>query len=404
MDVDVFYCEGWDSLGCEVVGPLSTELAAERDRAGEQYAALFSRDDAPIALVEIAWSESYLNMWVFDEAGDRVAQIETHRLGDVLAIKSVRQWEYEEEDYEFADEALYRHRRLQPGRSPWLSRVEHRGRSGELLGSSLISGESANTVDAPVFGEWVRAAALLGLLEPASESWGAVRDVSDPQGRGLAPEARTWSPPGAPQPTWMDYLLTEGAEGFDDYGYLATVELEQTGVLRMPTGHLIVQDPCYDGEEPYTVTVPPGNYPVVESTSCRVDSDSGGSPLVASLVVSDEPIVSWEPAMRAGDQAWMLESDESFCFGVDSGSGCFYDSGTDIHSLLTGDQDTKHEFMVGENAAFEHPSAPGNLIKFNTGGDGGFPVWIGRTGDGRVARFVADFRVSSDSFVPEEYD
>ncbi|WP_216902029.1 DUF4241 domain-containing protein [Nocardia alni] len=404
MDVDVFYCEGWDSLACEVVGPLSAELAAERDRAGEQYAALFSRDDAPVALVEIAWGESYLNMWVFDEAGDRVAQIETHRLGDVLAVKSVRQWEYEEEDYEFADEALYRHRRLLPGGSDWTARIQKLSRSGGLLGSNRVSGESANTVAVPIFGQWVRSTALLELLEPAPDSWGTVRDVSDPHGRGLSPEARPWRPPGPPQPIWMDHLLAAGTEGFDDCGYLATIELEQTGVLRMPTGRLVVQDPCYDDEEPYAVTVPPGNYPVVESNSYRVDSDNYVTLLTASVVVADEPVTSWEPAVRTDDRVWMLESDESFCFGVDSGSGCFYDAGTNIHRLLIADQDTKHDFMVDEDVSFEHPSAPGNLIKFNTGGDGGFPVWIGRTVDGRVARFVADFRTSSESFVPEEFD
>lgn len=391
------YCEGWDPLGCEPAGSLSPELAEERDRTGEQYSLILTRVGDPVAVAEICWAEAYLNLWVFDDAGDRVAQIETHRLGDRLAVRSVRQWEYEPEDAEFADEALIRWRRISTpaGRSSeWIVHDEYL-EDGEQVGSGeWIFGADASTVDAPVFGRWDALAALAAFLDPAPEPWQVVRDLSDPHGRGLPPAQRPWQPPSAPQPVWLDEIITDGSPGSDEYGDPMTVELEQIGVLRMPTGQLMVHSPVYDNSQhPLTVTVLPGEYPVVASGD-----------LAVSLIVLDEPVASWEPATQPGDEPWMLEPDQSFGFGGDINAGCFYDGGTPIHKFAkSAVQDGQWQWdpAIGGDPVFEHPATDANLIAFDLPSDGGFPVWVGRTADGRLARFVADTRPFPDVFVPE---
>ena len=40
--LEVSYCEGWDPQARATAGPVSTAMAAERDRAGEQYAVLLA--------------------------------------------------------------------------------------------------------------------------------------------------------------------------------------------------------------------------------------------------------------------------------------------------------------------------------------------------------------------------
>ncbi|WP_424187216.1 DUF4241 domain-containing protein [Actinokineospora sp. G85] len=75
-----------------------------------------------------------------------------------------------------------------------------------------------------------------------------------------------------------------------------------------------------------------------------------GRVAAARLVVSPDPVTTWEQALRPGDDRLPLSGDQFHGFGVDTGLACFADAGA-------------------------------------------YPVWLGRTAAGAVACFVADFLV-----------
>lgn len=77
-ELDITYCEGWDPVSRTAVGLLPQELAAERDRRGEQYAVLVSAG-RPWLLLEIAWGQGYWAVWRFDDQGRRITKYD-HRV------------------------------------------------------------------------------------------------------------------------------------------------------------------------------------------------------------------------------------------------------------------------------------------------------------------------------------
>jgi hypothetical protein len=142
-----------------------------------------------------------------------------------------------------------------------------------------------------------------------------------------------------------------------------------------------------DSRHPFTVTVPPGDYPVVSSRSGWL---SGSGPAVAAVkvCVGDGAVDSWEMALRAGQNPRTLNDGGFFGFGVDSGAGCFFDAAA---ASALARQTT--EFVLGyeESRELTDDASGANLIAFHSGwGDGCYPVWIGRTAAGDVCCFVAD--------------
>ena len=108
-------------------------------------------------------------------------------------------------------------------------------------------------------------------------------------------------------------------------------------------------------------------------------------------------------ALRAGWDTRVLPDGGFFGFGVDGGTGCFYDaSGTATFGSnewlreldLAGEVDYTAAFFP---APVTDPGSGANLIAFHSGwGDGSYPVWIGRSADGEIACFVADMLLLSD--------
>jgi len=208
--------------------------------------------------------------------------------------------------------------------------------------------------------------------------------------------------------TW---LFTPGSEfREDETGTVGVIHLVDGGQLWLPTGQVIACDPFVglgQGEaEPFTVAVTPGHYRVEAAVATLTQPDQLPSDdphlrvAAARLVIRDEPTAAWELALQPGQDLAELTEDEFYGYGVDAGTGAFYDASVD---------GSFPECVADEGPlwdAFEQSKwAPGphlitasdtghNLIAFTSGwGDGAYPTFIGRTAAGEVTCFVTDFFV-----------
>ncbi|MER7641919.1 MULTISPECIES: DUF4241 domain-containing protein [unclassified Streptomyces] len=193
-------------------------------------------------------------------------------------------------------------------------------------------------------------------------------------------------------------------------GTVGVIHLADGGRLWLPTGQVVACDPfvCLGGGEvePFTVTVEPGRYRVeaAVATLTQPDEPPADEPhlriAAARLVIRDEPTTTWELALQSGQDLADLTEDEFYGYGVDAGTGAFYDASVDgSFPECEGDEGPLWD------AFEEHGHAPGpylvtspstghTLAAFGSGwGDGAYPTWIGRTASGDVTCFVTDFFV-----------
>ncbi|MFI8552293.1 DUF4241 domain-containing protein [Spirillospora sp. NPDC077959] len=187
------------------------------------------------------------------------------------------------------------------------------------------------------------------------------------------------------------------------------IDVQSAGALRLPTGHLIVQDPGWGVQpevQPFIVKVPPGRYPVTLSISHweRSPVPQRPSPMrlvnAARLNIRAESAVSWELALQPGQDAELLEDGSFFGFSVDSGAGCFLDASARDHLELDRPAMSNAIYRTIQVGGIEVPTDDPdlNVIVFRCGmGDGTYPTWIGRARNGEVACFVADFELLQHS-------
>ncbi|MER5947894.1 DUF4241 domain-containing protein [Streptomyces sp. NPDC001904] len=196
-------------------------------------------------------------------------------------------------------------------------------------------------------------------------------------------------------------------------GTIGVITVRPAGDLWLPSGRVVASDPFLTlggGEcEPFTVGVEPGRYRVDAAVATLTNpaeppSDTPHERVAAArLVIRDEPVTSWEQALQAGQDASELGDDEYFGYGVDAGTGCFYDAESDeSFPECEGDEGPlwdafeEHDHAPGPYLVTS-PSTGHTVAAFGSGwGDGAYPTWIGRTATGEVACFVTDFFVIQD--------
>ncbi|MET8909023.1 DUF4241 domain-containing protein [Micromonospora sp. NPDC004551] len=209
---------------------------------------------------------------------------------------------------------------------------------------------------------------------------------------GPGPVVPTPAPP--LYPSRAADLFRPGTRHLLATGETAVSEIVPGGVLRLPTGRLTAADPGWvtrrwpDGVGPFTVTVPPGAYPL---TLALLD----GRVAAARLTLADRPVTSWDLALRAGEDPATLAPGYFFGVGVDTGTMALFDEAAHDAVGRLADTDPLN-FDVEDSDTLEHRDVvPGaNVIAFLTGfGDGEYPVWIGRTRDGIVGCFVVDMQM-----------
>lgn len=189
----------------------------------------------------------------------------------------------------------------------------------------------------------------------------------------------------------------------------AALLAEELPSLWLPTGRLVACDPAAHAQpRPFAPAVPPGAYPVFVHRS----PDYSYALAYAELRVRLVPVVRWELALTAGQDAAILGPGEVFGYSVDTGLGCFLDAQTlallpaheaDLRARLgLGYANYYDNFLAPALARAQPPrqaatlplyaGQPDNLAVFESGeGDGYYATYAGFGADGQVVRFVTEF-------------
>jgi hypothetical protein len=197
------------------------------------------------------------------------------------------------------------------------------------------------------------------------------------------------------------------------------VEVDEAGVVYLATGRLVGCDPFWafpgdDANAPYTVTVPPGRYPVDVSFARQTRPDPRstlGTRLgaAARLRILDEPAETWEMAVRPDEDPADLPPGAFYGIPVDTGTAAFVDATALAPLRQYLDRLDQQEMEVIESDPISLASLNGeahnivlddatglNVVVFGCGmGDGNYPVWVGRNRSGDPTCFIADLEILS---------
>ncbi|MBN2801293.1 MAG: DUF4241 domain-containing protein [Deltaproteobacteria bacterium] len=163
------------------------------------------------------------------------------------------------------------------------------------------------------------------------------------------------------------------------------------GALRLEDGRVAVGDPLTGGLHGVLARrVAPGSYPVdLAIVSLAPDHQRVAA---ARLLLSDRPVVRWEPAEFEGSTS---SAQDQPAYGVDAGTG-FIGCGARSPALDT-EEDGEAllaAVLEGGGLAHPHPSAPDAALTFTSGwGDGMYVSWWGIDDQGDAAALVTDFEV-----------
>lgn len=201
-------------------------------------------------------------------------------------------------------------------------------------------------------------------------------------------------------------MLTVGAR-FVRGDTTFVVEAHRLEDAVLPTGRVVACDPLVfaDSAEPFTVTVPPGTYPLWAWVARlhREDDSLQRRVLARQLVVRDEPVARWEMALVEGDDPAELGEDGFFGYPVDAGTATLADLAA-VRALAGWDYERLDEHYVsiqlpeepvpGMASAVTDEATGANVVVTSSGwGDGRYPTFIGYTASNSVACYVTDFLV-----------
>ena len=180
----------------------------------------------------------------------------------------------------------------------------------------------------------------------------------------------------------------------------------EAGTLKLPSGRISAADPfiALSDAKPFAQSVPNGAFPV----RLAVGSFPSGGARVAFARVdfSAAPIASWSLAVPEGQDIASLKDDEIFGYGVDAGTGAFFDpvASKAAASLLDANPDAWEDWQTrGEENGpkvigpysflLDLDLGEANAVMFHSGwGDGFYASWFGYDADGNVAALVTDFQ------------
>lgn len=212
--------------------------------------------------------------------------------------------------------------------------------------------------------------------------------------------------------TILDYsaLLQEGLEVRTAWGN-AILKRHEIGELVTPTGKVIACDPFVFFEtSAFTVQLSPGRYPVTLSVAHFDDRDQRVA--YASILIKEGHVHHWEMALVPGQDVDSLKPDHIFCYGVDSGTGCFMDlKASQAFAERMNDDEDYSEAIIREldktyvqtwswaNLEMDKETNA-NLVVFSSGlGDGCYASYFGFDEEHNPMILVTDFGVLSDEEV-----
>ncbi|MFD5757497.1 DUF4241 domain-containing protein [Streptomyces sp. NPDC127044] len=402
--VKVSFAEGWDLASRTVVHPLSRSEAEARDRAGKPYVMVHRLEGctSPVEVHLVAWGDSHVGAWAYDDQGRRTMEADWRLLEPGrLFLRHLGGWRYDtEEQTEFAPEAGRTYVDLFPD-----------GKGRRVSEPKGDRGPSRHTLaDIPEENRWhareafgvcgVRQLLLSQPLPPGQEpefvdateieTWCADR-VAD--GR-----PSLWVPPRPARPAHLDELFEPGTRIATSFAPEMMVSaIRDIATLRLPSGRLVVADPLTEGHSAgrrLSERIPPGEYlmqaAVVAYESQYEDTRTPVKEEVAvRLLLGEEPVASWELAPAEEDDVRLLREDEIFGFDTDGAAGAFADaSGWEVladryQRYLVEQEDDAGETISDGYMHTTDEATDSDLVSFYTGGDGTYPVWLGRASTGK---------------------
>lgn len=179
----------------------------------------------------------------------------------------------------------------------------------------------------------------------------------------------------------------------------------EAGTLKLPSGRICAADPfvALSDAKPFKQVTPTGVFPVRLAVA---NFPSGGLRVAFARVdFREAPIARWSMAVIEGQDIATLKKDEFFGYGVDAGTGSFFDpvAGKAADALLNANPDAWKAWQTEGEAngpkvvgpyffLLDLPLGAANAIMFNSGwGDGAYASWFGYDAEGNVAALVTDF-------------
>lgn len=179
----------------------------------------------------------------------------------------------------------------------------------------------------------------------------------------------------------------------------------EAGYLTIISNQICAADPFVTiGDRlPFTQAIPNGEHRVRLAVG---DFPSGGHRVALARVdFSTKPAVRWQMATVAGQDISLLKPDEIFGYGVDAGTGSFYDpkAGEAAKVLLTAEPDAWEQWQTDGEASgakvigpysflLTVSLGPANIVMFHSGwGDGFYASYFGFDAAGNVTALVTDF-------------
>lgn len=393
--VTVSYAKEWDAVARRAFGPLTRAEAEERDRAGDPYVVLHRAPGRaiPAEVHLVAWRDHFVGQWAYDELGRRTHDVDLRLLEDDRLF--LRQ--YVERRYAAPE---------QPDLAPdaWRLTVNllPDGRGGKVLEERGEGGGSSHTLaHVPEERRWhdrsgfgVRA---VGAPRPSDGPEPCDVTAQKAAFAGDAEPASSWRPP-RPQRMEVaaDDLFRPGNPfPVEPWEKTETAEPRHIATVRFPTGRVAVSDPLDKEPRVLTERIPPGEYPleaaviVGEGTYGDERFPVTEEPAVR-LRIRDEPAVAWELALSGDEDPRLLLDGHAYGFGTDSAAGGVADAAA--WETLSGkvrcyyeDQDGSACVSIDDGHLHAVDEATGSdLVSFCTGGDGTWPVWLGRSAAGDV--------------------
>ncbi|MEU9381473.1 DUF4241 domain-containing protein [Streptomyces sp. NPDC048279] len=420
--VKVSFAEGWDLVSRTVVHPLSRSEAEARDRAGKRYVMVHWLEGraSPVEVHLVAWGDSHVGAWAYDDQDRRTMEGDWRLLEPGrLFLRHLGGWRYDtEEQAEFAPEAGRTYVDLFPnGKGRRVSEPEgDRGPSRHMLADIP---EEKRWRAREAFGVYGFRQLLLSqplpsgrqpefsdATESETDAWRAHRVVD---GR-----PSPWSPPRPARPAHLDELFEPGTRVATSFEPEMTVSaIRDIAALRLPSGRLVVADPLTGGHgagRELSERIPPGEYLLqaavvayergYEDTRTPVKED-----VAVRLLLGEEPAASWELALSEEDDVRLLREDEIFGFDTDGAAGAFADASgweelADKYRRYLVEQEDNAGETVSDGYMRTTDEATGSdLVSFYTGGDGTYPVWLGRASTGKpvsvvvVVSYLPDLRL-----------
>ncbi|MCF4140818.1 DUF4241 domain-containing protein [Streptomyces sp. Tue 6430] len=342
----------------------------------------------------VAWRDRFVGQWVYDELGRRTHDVDLRLLeDDRLFLRQYVERRYASpEQPDLAPDAWRLTVDLLPGRGG--RRVlEERGRDG---------GSSHTPVDVPEERRWhdrcgfgVRAA---GPSRPSDGSEPGDATAGEPASADDEEPASLWRPP---KPLRMelpaaDLFRPGNPFPVEPWEGTRTAAPRHIAMVRIPTGRLAVSDPHDRKPRELTERVPPGEY-ALEAAVVIGEGEYYGDRFPVTeepavrLLIRDEPAVTWELALSGDEDPRLLLDGHAYGFGSDGATGGFADAAAwetlsgKVRRYYEAQDDTSSCEYLDEGHLRAVDEATGScLVSFCTGGDGTWPVWLGRSAAGEL--------------------